>query len=159
MPKSMCFLLENSNLIVHFPWLIAVPALRQFLVFLQHLAAFHQEFSRFGGYNRIWWDRLKHKCHRAYLATSANGNGAENGCSYANGDVVLDGRVTFLETTRAAPPPAGCAEGHLVIEHQIIADDRGFPNHDTCSVVNEEAFADLRAGMYFDTTCYEAGEL
>ncbi len=44
------------------------------------------------------------------------------------------------------------AEGNALVDQAIVAKDRCFANHDTHTVVNEDTFTQLRAGMDFDTS-------
>src|SRR5258707_14119323 len=152
---SIFFATIESNLVVH----LAIPALGQFLVLFEGLAALYQEFSRLGGNNGVWWHGLKYQGHAAYFTALAYGDRPEDGCSHADGHVVFDGGMTLLATTRAGPPPAGRAKCYLVIQHYVIADLCRLSNHHTGTMVNKETFANLCSGMNLDAAGYETRKL
>jgi hypothetical protein len=45
---------------------------------------------------------------------------------------------------------AGAAERDTLVEGDMVADDRRFADHNSHTMVDEEATADLSAGMDFD---------
>ena len=59
-------------------------------------------------------------------------------------NAVADAGVSFSLTMPRA------AEGHAVIEMDVVTDHSGFANDDAHAVVDEEASADLRARVDFD---------
>src|SRR5262249_32665545 len=110
----------------------------------------------FSGNNRICRDRFKYEGHGSDAAPFTNHNGTENGYTYTDRHVVLNRRVTFLLPSGSGTPPASCAQGDLVIEHNIVANNCCLTNDDTCTVIDEEAFANLCARMNLDTARYKA---
>src|SRR6202011_1424599 len=67
--------------------------------------------------------------------------------------------MAFLQASGPRPPPARRAQRNLVIEHDFIADLRGFADHNTRAVIDEKALADLRAGVNFDAARQKTCEL
>ena len=74
----------------------------------------------------------------------ADGKGTEDFGTAGDDDVVADGRMAFaFFLTRPA-------EGHALIEGNVVADDRRFSDDNAHAMVNEQAFANLGAGMDLD---------
>src|SRR5437763_16887350 len=67
--------------------------------------------------------------------------------------------MAFLHASRARSPPARCAQRHLVIEHDVIADLRSFTHHYARAMIDEKALADLRTRVNFDAPRYKTREL
>lgn len=68
-----------------------------------------------------------------------------------DGDVILDGRMAL---NRLKPPSLGQgqgAKGHPLVKPDIVSDDAGLSDDDSCPMVDEEAFADFRTGMNVDS--------
>ncbi len=149
---KVCYL-NNLDLIIHF------PALGKFLVAGERFAAFDQHFSGFGDHDRVGGNGFQDERHAADVAALADGDGSENGRADADGHIILDSGMAFLFATGSGSPPAGRAERDLVVEHHIVADDSCFADDHARAMVDEEAFADLRARVDLDAAGQEAGEL
>ena len=59
--------------------------------------------------------------------------------------------VAFLQLPRLVRREAFGAQGHGLVNPHALANDGGFTNHDARPVVDEEAAANLRAGVDVDT--------
>src|SRR6266487_6317459 len=147
------------NLVVHLPWISAIPPLRQFLVLLQRLTALDEQFGRFRGNNRIGWNRFEDHCHRTYSATFTNCDGSQQGRTNTDSDIVFDCGMALLLTPWPGTPPARCAKRDLVIEHHVIADHRCLSYHHPGAMVNEETFTDLCAWMNLNSASNKTRKL
>ena len=68
-------------------------------------------------------------------------------------DVVADLRVAAHIRVRRHTRGRERAERRALIELDVVADDRRLADDDARTVVDEEVFADLRAGVDVDTVC------
>jgi hypothetical protein len=84
---------------------------------------------------------------------TAKGDPAKNGCAGIDHDVILDdgmpGSSLEQSTLVIHGEPLG-SRGHGLIQADLPADDRGLADDNTGAVVNEEAAANLGAGMNVD---------
>ena len=84
----------------------------------------------------------------------ADGDAPEDRRPGINHHVVLDdrmARMAFLQLPVFVRREALGAQGHGLVDAHPLADDRGFADHHTGPMVDEEARADLRAGVDIDT--------
>src|SRR5437868_12400940 len=116
----------------------------------QGLPTFDQQFCRFGGNDRVGGNRFENQCHCAYFAAFANGDRSQNSCPHTDSDIVLNSGMTLLVAPRSGTPPAGRTECNLMVEHDIIANDRGFTDDHTRAVIDEETFSNLCAWVNLD---------
>src|SRR6266851_2700331 len=151
--------LRVSYLVIHLPAIFAIPALRQFLVLFEWLTTLNQQFGRLGGYNRVWWNRFEHQRHCTYLAAPPYSNRPQDSGSHADGNIIFDSRVTLLQASRAAPPPACSTQRNLVVEHDIVTNHRSFTDDHTRSVIDEKALADLRPRVNLDPAGHQPRKL
>ncbi len=145
----------SLDLVIH----LSIPALGQFFVLKQSLATFNKQFGGFSSDHRIRRDRLQNQGHGAYAATATDNHWSQNGRAHANGNIILDCRMAFAQPTGTRSPPASCAKGDLVIEHNIIADNRRFADYHARAMIDKKPFADLCARMNLDASCNQAREL
>src|SRR5690349_24994792 len=87
----------------------------------------------------------QHHGTRANTAVLADHNVAENFRSSSNDHAIFDGGMPFPVLFSRA------TESHALIEGHIVADDAGLANHDAHAVIDEEAAANLRGGMNFNS--------
>ncbi len=87
---------------------------------------------------------LQHDGVRADAAVVADRKRAEHLCAGRNEHVVADGRVALAGVL------AGTAERNTVVNRAVVADLGGLADDDAHAVVDEQALADLRAGMDLD---------
>jgi len=109
--------------------------------------------------HRVWRDGLQHERHRANLRVMPDGDGAKHRCADADGYIVFDGGVTLDPPITAMFPPAGRAQGHLMVQHDVIANLSSFTNHHASAVIYEEPLADARAGVNLDAAGEEPRNL
>ena len=55
--------------------------------------------------------------------------------------------VTFDASGFHVLPPSGGSESHLVVQHYIVADNRGLADYRSRTVIDEKPIADLGARM------------
>ena len=94
-----------------------------------------------GGVGR---DLLQNDGVRADAAVVADGERAEHLRTRRDQHVVADGRVALAGVL------AGAAEGDAVVDGAVVADLGGLADDDAHAVVDEQALADLRTGVYLD---------
>ena len=83
-------------------------------------------------------------------AVSDHGFTAEHGGIRVDRHVIPDRRMA-LDAGKLLPAPCGKrAQRDALIQFDIVANDRRFPDDNTCSVVNEKIFSDDRAGVDID---------
>src|SRR5260370_40181574 len=95
-----------SYLVVHLPAILAIPALRQFLVLFEWFTTLDQQFSRLGGHDRVWWNRFEHQRHCPYPAAPPYGNRPQDSGSHADSHIIFHSWVTLLQASLAASRPA-----------------------------------------------------
>src|SRR5271166_2961359 len=96
--------------------------------------------------HRTCRDLLDHDGVGADPAVVADFDRAQNLGSGANGHAVTDGGVSFPDF------PTGAAEGDAVEDRDVLAHLSGFPDYHSGRVVDEQARAEHRTGMDFDTS-------
>src|SRR6266566_2915956 len=151
--------LRVSYLVIHLPAILAVPALRQFLVLFEWLTLLDQQFSGLGGHNRVWRNRFEHQRHCPYPAAPPYSNRPQDRSSHTDSDIIFDSWVTLLQTSRAAPPPTCSPQGDLVVEHNIVTNHCRFTYDHTRSVIDEETLADLRSRVNLDPAGHQPRKL
>src|SRR4051812_35760134 len=72
-------------------------------------------------------------------------NVAQDFSAATDNDTVTDGGMALGSALRA-----GAAESDALVDGHVVADDCRFADHDAHAVIDEQTFADLRAGMDFD---------
>lgn len=73
-----------------------------------------------------------------------DGKGTEDFGAAGDDDIVADGRMAFALFLTCP------AEGHALIEGDVVADDCRFADDDAHAMVDKQAFTNLGAGMDFD---------
>ena len=81
---------------------------------------------------------------RTDLDMVSDRNRAEDFRACADRDMIADRGMAFSGIF------TGTAERHALVERDIVTDNRGFADHDTAAVVDEQAMPDLGAGVDFD---------
>ena len=73
---------------------------------------------------------------------SDDGAAAQNGRAGIDGDMILDGGMTFLAPETLTATGGKGAQGHALVDLHPVTDDGGFADDDAGAVVDEEILAD-----------------
>ena len=95
-------------------------------------------------HGRVVWHRVNHHRAGADLHVVADADVSQNLGARADDHVVAEGGVPLALLL------AGAAQGHALVEQNVVADFGGLADHHAHAVVDEEPAADRRAGMDLD---------
>ena len=79
----------------------------------------------------------------------------QNGCTGIHGDVVFERGMSFHTSSQATGfinRKALGPQGDALVDLAMIADPRGFTDHDACSMIHEERFTDVGTGVDVDSS-------
>ena len=111
----------------------------------QHaLALAVDDVGRIADNGGIGWNIAQHYRTGADARVLANGDVSQNVGAIAHEDAVAQGRMTLAFLL------AGASQGYVLVESDVVADNRSLADDHAHAMIDEQAPSDVRSGVYLN---------